>query len=246
MVAPLINQEFAGSLNEFLRIDAALLPEGQYQRHLARVDLFEEALLYTAYGKDGRPLTSYQVSPPDLAAALSGSPLSTGLLCKDVLFYERRAGLERLAVYVPARARDLAVETHSGQEPRVYPVRLPPLVWVGHGHHYHCYAVKQRPGADDRLYCAPLPNVNPNGGVCAGDVQFPAASARTIHAALDAFLSSRFSTHLAGGKSKEFPENILDRWERMGDGDYPLGDYPLGDLVATNQSVSHLLKEKAL
>lgn len=208
--------------------------DGQYQRLLGRVDLFEETLFYTKFDA-GRPAAAFEVSPADLATAFSGVPLATGLLPKNCLFYARSGQGERLAVYLPASVRTMAVAVM--QKRTEFKIPLPPLVFVGQGASYWIHAVKQYPGPDEGLFLAPLPNVHNDGLICAGSVKFPGCSSATIYKAADAFFASDFNLDLAAGKSKK-KTNLLELWEGLQGKD----NYPVGDLVPSRISLADLVK----
>jgi len=148
----------ADDVNLWTDLPVSALPRDAYQQLLARLDILDEAIVYTRFGKDGAAEGSHQVSPADVAAARSGVPVTTGLLPQGTLFYSRHAGGVRMGLYLPPRVHKLAVQA-SGSHRRWLNVPLPPLVFVGNGASYSVHAVKQWPGATERLYQAPLPNV---------------------------------------------------------------------------------------
>lgn len=224
--------------NAFLGVDMAHLPDS-YQRPLARLDLMQETILYSRYGKEGDVAACFEVSPTDLASAFSGVPITTGLLPLRCLFYSRERGQERLGVFLPAEMREL-VAVVGGQR-RSYWVPMPPLVFVGRGRDYWVHAVKQRPGENERLFRAPVPNVATNGGICKGDVEFPVASTKTIHDAAQMFLVSQFNDHLREGKSEREPGDVLMLWRDLDRAGVEV--YPLDDLVATQMTLLALMGE---
>jgi len=205
---------------------------GGYQRLMARLDLFSEAIVMTRYGNDGAT-SCFEVSAEALATAFSGVPVATGLLPRECLFYARDGNTERLAIFVPPEQWTLA--TADGE---VYDVPLPPLIWSGCGRKYHIWAVKQRPGERERLFHAPFPNVYPDGRVCVGNVKFPACSASTIHQALELFLQSEFNEDLASGKSESYEDNVLILWDEIHD----TVDFPLDELVKTHRVLDDVIK----
>lgn len=227
-------------LNVMTGIPVAALPD-QYQKLLATIHVFDEAIHYTRYGKDGQVERAHQVSPEDLVGALSGTPISTGLLPRDCLFYGRAGGEERIAIFLPPLVRSLTVAVED--ERRVYEVPCPPLVFLGHGVRYQIFAVKQRPGRDDRLYKAPFPNAHydglqQSGLICRGDADFPACTTATIHQAAKAFFASDFNDHLTGGKSQAGTD-VLDLWQQLHDDGAQ--EWPLDDLVPTTHLLSDLI-----
>lgn len=202
-----------------------------------RLDLFQESIVVTRYD-DGRPVTCYEVAADDVAAAFSGVPLSTGLLPRDCLFYARRDGQELLAVYIPPGRRTLIARLDPDRR-REFDLPLPAFIFIGQGSQYRIFAVKQRPGERERLFRPPLPNVYDDGRICAGNVNFPPCSAKTIHTVAGLFFASEFNHHLAGGKSTEHPESIFDLWSAIGGAE----NFPIDDLVKTRLVLANLWKE---
>jgi len=202
-----------------------------------RLDLFEESIVLTRYNDDGVPVTCYEVAPGDLATAFSGIPLSTGLLPRDCLFYARRDGQELIAIYVPPGRRTLVAWLDPEQKVE-FDVPLPGFVFAGQGSQYRIFAIKQRPGDRERLFRPPLPNVFGGGRICAGNVNFPPCTAKTIHEAARLFFASEFNHDLAQSKSAEYQENVLHLWIAI-DGQET---FPLEDLVKTRLVLEDLWK----
>lgn len=215
--------------NLWTGVPVGALPAYAYQSLVARVDIFDEAIVYTRFGQDGEARGSHQVSPADLAAALSGVPVTTGLLPQGTLFYSRHAGGVRMGLYLPPRVHNVTVQ--MGGKRRHWRVPLPPLVFVGNGNTWSVFAVKQYPGETERLYNAPLPNVYTSGKICTGDVEFPACAPATIRKAADAFLASDFNTHLVQTRSKSHKENVLEVWQALDKAGAT--EYSLDDLVTS-------------
>lgn len=209
--------------------------EDGYQRIRARLDVFDESIYLTRYD-EGRAVSCYEVAPEGLSQAFSGVPVSTGLMPKRTLFYSLSGGEARIGVYLPGGVRELAIAGEAGR----IRVPLPPLVFVGQGMRYAVYAVKQRPSeASERLFHAPLPNVISDGRICHGNVVFPTCSRGTVYAAVEAFLGSEFNGHLAGGKSIEAPENVLEWWRRLAREEQ--ARYPLGDLIRSGLKLGDVM-----
>lgn len=222
--------------NQFLGIPVDALP-AHFQKLLATIHVYEEAIYYTRHGNNGDARQGYQLSPEDLAAALSGVPIATGVLPKGCLFYARTGGQERIGIYLPPRHHRLTVA--AGTHPETFEIPFPGCVFVGEGTNYNIWAVRQRPGWDDRLYACPAPNVNTGGTICAGDAGFPICSATSIHAAADVFFASRFNDHLAGGKSQEHADDVLDLWRALRDAGAE--EYPLDDLVPSRYTLKDIV-----
>lgn len=215
---------------------------GGYQDLVARLDLFSEAIVMTRYDASGAR-SCFEVDANDLAVVLTGVPVSTGLLPRECLFYSRVGGDVYMGVFIPPGSCTLTVADGD-----VFDVPLPPLIWAGCGVGYQVWAVKQRPGERERLFNAPFPNVYMDGTVCAGNVQFPVCSARTIHAAFELFLKSEFNSDLAANKSEGHPDNVLALWEELHDvADFLWEelhdevDFPLDDLVKTRSVLADVL-----
>jgi len=204
--------------------------DGTHQSLVLRLDLFQQSIVLTRFDGDGRATSCHEVAPEDVAAALSGVPVSTGLLPRNCLFYARQ-GREKLAIYLSSQRRSLATKE------RVYKILLPGMVFVGQGLDYQIFAVKQRPGKRERLFQAPLPNVNSNGHICRGNADFPACSTNTIHAAVKVFFASEFNSDLSVGKSSRHGKNILDLWAEIEGTE----EFPVDDLVPTRLVLEDLL-----
>lgn len=110
------------------------------------------------------------------------------------------------------------------------PVPLPGLVFAGVGQHYYLWAVKTRGFNPEGIaYQAPLPNVYPDGRICWGTNQVGSVTAQSLTEAWKLFISSPFNSHLATGKSKVYPENVLPRLEKLGATSRK--SYPVSDLL---------------
>ncbi|MBU0494618.1 MAG: prokaryotic E2 ligase family D protein, partial [Chloroflexi bacterium] len=181
----------------------------------------------TKYGeRPGDSTTCYEVDPVDLCSALSGMPISTGLLPPHCVWYSYQGGVADLGIHVLPRQATLTL-TQNRAGPRVYRIPLPGLIWAGQGDRYRVFAVRDRQlTADTQLYRAPLPNVYvESGSVCPGSVQFPNCTAQTIMTALRLFLDSHFNNHLIQNKSVRQIGNILDLWAELdGRQRYPYTD----------------------
>lgn len=208
----------------------------EYASLKMRLDLFDDQVIATKYNK-GQALPPFVVDPEELATRLSGLDITTGLLPRNCLFWQKRGGQERLAVYVPPQVWFVQVAGLGGLG-----VPLPGLVFMGHGLNYAMYAVKGHgngwtPPGDTSLFVAPVPNLSSN--VCRGNVPFPQASTTTIWRAVAAFFESGFNDHLSNGKSKKYPDGILRMWQVLDRA--KATSYPEYDLVPANKTVEELL-----
>jgi PRTRC genetic system protein B len=203
-----------------------------------RLDLFDDQVVATKY-EQGSPSPPFVVDPEELASRLAGLDLSSGMLPRNCLFWQKQNGQERLAVYVPPQVWGVQV---AGLGSLCVP--MPGLIFVGHGLEYNIYAVKGHgngwtPKPNEGLFVAPVPNVWGAQGVCQGNVPFPEASTGTIWQAIGLFFESGFNNHLANGKSQKYGNNILRMWRVLDRA--KAVKYPEADLIATHRTVRSLL-----
>lgn len=195
-----------------------LNPAQDYQQLRGRLDVYDEALLWTRYLDDERTST-YEVSPLDVAATFADLPLVTGILPPNCLWYRQTGGVQ-VGLYVAPQAWTL----HDHEDTVFADVSLPGLVFCGSGGEYRVFAVKHRPvDASERLFYAPLPNVHNDGKICKGNAPFPACTLRTVNAALKLFMvESAFSDHLRGGRCKSYPDDVRGLWATLaGQAEFP-------------------------
>lgn len=212
-----------------------MFPDQDYQSLQARIDLFDESIIFTKY-KDGQPITSYEVDPIDLTASFSGQPVTTGLLPRNVVTYTKGGNKEDITIVIPAHKRKLTYSKRD--ELHVVTLPLPTLIFRGYRKNYCIWAIKSDwPAANEPLFRAPLSNVSGDGHICTGDVPFPQPSKGTIWEAANLFLDSIFNNHYDGNKSVMFPADILLAWESLrGE-----AEYPLDDLVATKTTITEII-----
>lgn len=173
-----------------------------------------------------------------LAARFSNRPVSSGLLPPNCLFWQQRAGRERIGIFIPPQMWDLRVAPTSAANRRL---PLPGLVFVGRETHYQLWAVKEAElTAQTVLYHAPVPNMD--RAVCTGNVEFPPAGAATIGRAVKAFFESDFNNHLIQGKSRKYPDNILRMWRVLHRARAKA--YPLDDLVETRLILRKVMNDE--
>ena len=204
------------------------------QNLLVSLDVYAEAVFRTIY-RDGRPISFDEVSPLDLARALIGLDVATGLLPPNVLLYGQGDG-DLVAVYLPPERRVLRL--HGEAEPLTVPT--PPLVFVGRGSVYCVYALaaEEWPSAKTELYRAPFPNVYGGGRVCRGTVKFPPCGLDVIYQAAALFFDSDFNRDLGNGKSRKEPGDVTALWRAL-HAESAEG-YPLDDLVAAGITMEEL------
>jgi hypothetical protein len=218
--------------------------DDDYARLEARLDLYTDFVVLSKFFA-GEVSEKYVVDPAEVAAALAGIDLGSGLLPENCLFWSKRDGWERLGIYLPPRTWLVTVRNEA-QAPatgsgRAWRIPLPGLVFIGHEYNYSLWAVTDRP-ADGQtpLYLAPCPNVSLEG-VCRGNAPFPRASTLTIWQAVEVFFSSKFNRDLSNSKSKAYPACVLDQWRAL---DQAGADtYPVADLVQTRLTLGGLIKD---
>jgi hypothetical protein len=212
--------------------------ESDYARLQVRLDIYDDVIVLKKFAH-GEVVGQHIVNPTEVAAALAGLDLSSGLLPRDVLFWSKRGGEDRLAIYIPSNVWLVTVRG----ETLAWRVPLPGLILIGHGYDYSLWAVTERPtDTDTPLYMAPCPNVHPEG-VCRGSAPFPKAGPTTIWQGWDSFISSKFNRDLSNHKSRAYPECVLDQWRALHQAG--VETYPLDDLVATRLTLGGLIHGRA-
>lgn len=220
----------------FPQIDFA---ESDYSRPQMRLELHDDMIVAVRFDITGQVERSYLLDPEDVAAALAGKTVSTGLLPPGCLFWQQVGGDERLAVYVPPLVRRVRI---SGRKTALR-VPMPGLVVLGYRNEYKFWAVKDAPplSEETKLYLMPSPNVYGGNGVCQGNVTFPAASTATMEQAVELFFESEFSGHLVNGKSRAYEGDILKQWQALHKAKADM--YPPDDLVEAGKSLKSIINE---
>ncbi|HFE67598.1 MAG TPA: hypothetical protein ENJ93_10080 [Chloroflexi bacterium] len=210
----------------------------QYPR--LRLDFYSTAVLMSRWEDDGpfgklraSRITAYPVSIHDVVSACANVELSSGLLPPNTLFWKQQANQMTLGIYVPARR--WRVQTTE----RDYHLPMPPFIFVGNGSAYKIFAAKKRPvNEHDVVYHAPCPNVHSSGGICQGNVPFPACSPRNIQTALTLFMEgSYFNADLSSGKCQSYPDDVRRLWAEL-DG---RKRFPLSQLAPAQKSLWSLV-----
>ena len=228
-------------LNGLVAIPDLIYPQirwndDDYARLEARLDLYTDFIVLSKFFA-GEVSEKYVVDPVEVAAALAGVDLGSGLLPENCLFWSKRDGWERLGLYLPPRTWLVAVRN----EAQAWRIPLPGLVFIGHEYNYSLWAVAERPtGGQTPLYLAPCPNVS-LAGVCRGNAPFPRAGTQTIWQAAEVFFSSKFNRDLSNSKSKAYPVCVLDQWRALNQ--TGAESYPMEDLVPTRLTLGGLLKD---
>lgn len=202
------------------------VPEVNSPIPLARLDLYNEAIIMTKFGHNSS--TSYPVSIHDLACAFGQVPASSGFLPPNTLFHGRVGGQEFMGIYFSSSTNDVTVEEETMTIP------FPSAIFIGCGKQYKIYAVTSYPKNQNVvLYRYPSPNVWSDGRICAGDTPFPTCTPESIIKAFKLFIESRFNTHLSNNKCKSHPSNIISLWETL-DGQE---EFPITELVLSTASL---------
>jgi hypothetical protein len=159
----------------------------------------DESIWMTEFDR-GEPTVTYPVAYDHVAQSFQVFGSSTGLLDSETLFWKKRGNQVSIAMWIPPSVRTLNF-AHGRKSNVAFRVPMPGFVFIGTGKQYSIFAAKSRPLQDtDMLYLAPLPNVNEDGLICAGSVEFPKASATTLRQAATLFFESGFNSDLAQRK----------------------------------------------
>lgn len=151
-----------------------------------------------------------QVAIDSLGQVFANIPVGTGLLPRNVLFYEKQSGQERIGIFIDARR-------HTFRMPdREYCVPMPGFVFVGTGSQYHLYAVEAAdwPGERTRLHWPPMTNIMQTSSICTGTVKVPSCAPDTVWAAWTQLMGAYFTPHAIGGRSKSY-ESVIDFWAHL-------------------------------
>jgi hypothetical protein len=209
--------------------------ESDYASLEGRMDFYGDFIALYKF-RNGEITEYYPAIDPDEAAAAIGNVnLTSGLLPRECLFWGKREGSDRIGLYLPPQVWLVVVR----DEPLAWRVPLPGLIFVGHSYDYNLWAVTERPAIESApLYLAPCPNVSLKG-VCRGNAPFPKASPATVWQAVEVFFASKFNQDLANGKSRVYPNSVLDQWRAL----HQAGaeTYPLDDLVLTDITLRRLI-----
>ncbi len=208
--------------------------EEDYAHLEAQLSLYTDFIVMTKYNQ-GQAAERFVVDPDDVAAALGGLTINSGLLPDGCLFWHKKDGAEGVGLYLPPQVRLVTVR----DEPTAWRVPLPGLVFAGRGYQYQVWAAPERP-TDSKypLLMAPTPNVSPHG-VCQGNAPFPQAGPATIWQAVDAFFSSKFNRDLSNQKSRKYPQGVLELWRELHEAGAE--QYPGEDLLGTNLTLGGLI-----
>jgi PRTRC genetic system protein B len=203
----------------------------------AELAIYDDLILLTRRTSHGG-WRSYPVDAAALAQVLARVPSSSGLLPEGVLGTGVSHGQPFIVQYIPAHMQRVQL---PGE---VLRIPLPPLVWAWRGSDYRVFAldVARRPQRANLPLCvAPLPNTYESGAICWGDVERPLLARLAPAQVLTLYLEeSVFNMHLAGGKSRAYPQSVIAQWRQL------VADkakkYPLADLVPTGRDLAWLVR----
>ena len=191
----------------------------------ARLDFYTDSIVF--YMLDKGIITTRQVSAQDISLAiLSEVSLSSGLLPKDVLWWNQTRYGTQVALWRAPQIWPVALQVEAFQPARRFKLPMPGLIFIcAAGRAPAVYAVKKRPKAlGEFIYHAPLYNIYENGSTCPGTHQYPQEIEKIPESFFAAFFTQAAFHH---GRSKKYPDDLLQLWEEI-DGQRK---YPLGDLV---------------
>lgn len=165
----------------------------------AQLTFTDEAVWLSRFDRRGQVVSTYPVNLENVARAFVGVPAASGLLPPRTLFWECKNNVVRMGIHLPAQTRTLHFQLK--RKPEIFTIPLPGFVLVGAGKHYSIFAVADDAlRASSALYRAPLPNVNLQGEICAGNVEFPVCGPDTLDRAAQLFFESYFNHDLANAK----------------------------------------------
>ncbi|MDP2659925.1 MAG: hypothetical protein Q8R28_04265 [Dehalococcoidia bacterium] len=191
-----------------------------------RLDFHHEAITMTSY--DGDVVENRLVSALDVAHALASElAFGSGLLPEGALWWANTPAGAMTAVYAAPQVRRVALQVGIDKPPVRYQIPMPPLVFLCiPGRPPWVWATKKRPAdLGEPVYKAPLANVYADGRTCPGSHIYPTDVRETVSSFFLSFFSAGADLQ---GRSKRFPESVVQLWEAL---DGKEKTYPLDDLV---------------
>ncbi len=189
--------------------------------------------------------TAYLVDADQVATTLAARVrFAPGLLSPRTVTVIQEGTRKILVEY---RRRQKTALLLDGQEPLVVPLPALLMVRVTTGDarpDYRVYAVKERPTTlTAPLFCAPLPNIHPDGRICWGSV--PQVSPASLQGSVldedwSLLLGTLFTGHACQGKSQQFPDDIRLMYPALQTRKSRV--YPKRDLVAANLTLNDVLE----
>lgn len=191
-----------------------------------RIDFHHQATTITFF--DGEKVETKLVDAMDIAYALASElTFSTGLLPEGCLWWNNTKYGQKFAIYTEPQIRKLALQVSVNEPPVRFTIPTPGLVFLcSPAKPPAVYAVGKKPTKETSvIYKAPFPNLNGAGQSCAGSHKYPERVADIIPSFFTSFFSAESQL---GGRSKKYPQNIIELWKDL---DGKVGTYPVSDLV---------------
>ncbi|HEX2909885.1 MAG TPA: hypothetical protein VH186_03685 [Chloroflexia bacterium] len=213
--------------------------------------LLDGQYLYQTQSEDGSIRYKF-LSAQSVRLAFSQEPVDSGWLPPQMCRWGYGQGGQWAVMFVPPAKHSLwmpSITLPSGRgEPQIgetppgkgenelaaVEVSLPGLVFAGAGSNYYLWAIKDSKFTPQAgAYHVPLPNVYPDGRICWGSNRVEPATTQNLPVAWKLFISSPFNRHLVAGKSKRYPENVLNGLGQIAStgGRGKQKHFPLRDLV---------------
>lgn len=190
-----------------------------------RLDFYQDSVVMHLV-EDGVNITR-MVSASDVALAmLREIPLTSGLLPQNALWWSQSSAGPEVALWRPPRVWPVALIAEPLKPPHRFRLPMPGLIFICRpGSPPRIFAAKERPRhLEDTLYHAPLFNLFPEGGSCAGTHKYP----QNVDEIPESFFTSFFSpTGVDSNRSRKYPGNLMELWREING----RNRYPMGDLV---------------
>lgn len=190
------------------------------EKWAARICLYRDHAFVELHHPEGR--IEKQVTLDSLGPVFANVPVGTGLLPRNVLFYEKQNGELHLGIYIEPKRYTFRTPE------REYKLPMPGFVFVGQAQRYSLYAVAETdwPGPRTRLYWPPMTNIMGGGSMCIGTVKVPFCEPGTIWEAWAALMGAYFTPHAIEKRSQSY-ESVITFWEFLETADA----FPYDELV---------------
>jgi PRTRC genetic system protein B len=203
------------------------------EKWAARISLYRDHAYVEMDHPEG--LLEKQVALDSLGPVFANVPVGTGLLPRNILFYEKQNGEQRIGIYIEP-------DRYTFRTPdREYKLPMPGFVFVGQAQRYSLYAVAETdwPGQRTRLYWPPMTNIMGGGFMCTGTVKVPSCAPDTIWGAWAALMSAYFTPHAIEHRSKSHT-SVIEFWEFL----ETVDAFPYDELVPMDKprTLEELLK----
>jgi len=198
-----------------------------------RLELYSGQYLFTAADHTGA-VHEKLVSASAVREAFTKIKIDSGWIAPEVRRWGTGKDGDWAVMYLPPQMHTLeliseAPEAKGGVVHISTP--LPGMVMFGMGVDYYLWAVKSEELEPYKeIYRAPLPNVEPDGGICFGTHQPPRCTSTSIKQAWKVFITTPFNNHRCDGKSKRSSEDVRVVLRDMARAPRPC-QYPIADLV---------------